>query len=85
MQKEIYHCFSFGEKRELRKEGIKVKKIRGKEMSYLLDIPDWMICKCQGPLGGTKYDIRKNGYYLGYVYGESLCWTPGYDLNCIIK
>lgn len=82
MRLQVYHCFDFGEKRSIRKYGIKIKKVRGQELTYLLIVPDEMIYSKRGCLGGIEYQIRAtNGYYLGKVYVNSLIWTPGYDLD----
>lgn len=73
----IYHCFWFGEKRKIRKYGIKIKKIWGEELAYDLIVPVEMVQVRRGPLGGEQYYIYKHGRYLGDVYLKSLHWNPG--------
>ena len=76
----IKHCFWFGEKRKIRKYGIKIKKVWGEELSYDLILPVDMVRVSRGPLGGKQYYIYKQGRYLGNVYLESFYWNPGSPL-----
>ena len=84
----IFHCFWFGEKRALRKHGIKIKKVWGEESTHLLAIPESMLRKRNGAYGEVMYVIySKRGDFLGTIKSNLGKWlftySPGYDLyNC---
>ena len=73
----IYHCFWFGEKRKIRKYGIKIKRIWGEELAYDLIVPVEMVKITRGAFGDKKYNIYDGRRYLGNIYLKSLSWNPG--------
>jgi len=80
---EIYHCFYFGEKRKIRKEGIRIRKVFGKEMTYQIFVPNDMLHAQKDPFGGEMYSIRRDGYFLGTIipYRKSFSWLPGDNIG----